>query len=482
VSDPLFLLPALIRMSVRGEKIMAKRMLKKPKSERKLFNIINCFPHRSNIVPKHCTFDSTLVVNTLMTEKKRYYSLNIKKLCDEIWDMFFKTGKSMFRKSGYTFNHMIATDGIACTLLFIRNDLYNPFKTIRVNSVRKPYNYEGIKYIDDLTTSEKAKISFKTIVGIDPGVDDLLYATNGDTKVITRKNGKLKHQTSTFRYSRMQRRKETKSRKFAKIIENDKKTTKIRNKSIKEIELELSIVNFSSNILKNVKKNIKLKNNINYKLSKYYEKTLYRRLKMSGYVNRVRSESKMINRFKEKFGDSKDVLIFIGDWSTQKRMRYKEPTKGKGLRDIFKKKGYKIYLVDEYNTSKKMYESGDQMERFKILKKKDKKGKTLERILVHGLIRNKLTNNIPGAKTELMNRDLNGSLNIRHKGIYMLHGIQVPQYLSRKNKPIDKQIAKQIAEQVDALIIEVQNDQKNNKAKIKRNKKIQIKNVQVANT
>jgi hypothetical protein len=99
VSDPLFLLPALIRMSVRGEKIMAKRMLKKPKSERKLFNIINCFPHRSNIVPKHCTFDSTLVVNTLMTEKKRYYSLNIKKLCDEIWDMFFKTGKSMFRKS-----------------------------------------------------------------------------------------------------------------------------------------------------------------------------------------------------------------------------------------------------------------------------------------------------------------------------------------------------------------------------------------------
>jgi hypothetical protein len=65
-----------------------------------------------------------------------------------------------------------------------------------------------------------------------------------------------------------------------------------------------------------------------------------------------------------------------------------------------------IYLVDEYNTSKKMYEISDQIERFKILKKKDKKRKTLEKVLVHGLIRNKLTNNILGAKTELMNRDL----------------------------------------------------------------------------
>ena len=104
-------------------------------------------------------------------------------------------------------------------------------------------------------------------------------------------------------------------------------------------------------------------------------------------------------------------------------------------------------------------------------------------VLVHGLIRNKLTNNIPGTRTELMNRYLNGSLHIRQKGIYLFHGIQIPQYLSRKNKPIDKLINKQ----VDAIIIEVQSDQRKHKAIIKRNNKIQIrrkviKNVQVSNT
>ena len=54
-----------------------------------------------------------------------------------------------------------------------------------------------------------------------------------------------------------------------------------------------------------------------------------------------------------------------------------------------------------------MYESGDEMERFKKLVKRDNKGRTLETVLLHGLIRNKLTNDIPGVKTELMNRDLN---------------------------------------------------------------------------
>jgi hypothetical protein len=42
------------------------------------------------------------------------------------------------------------------------------------------------------------------------------------------------------------------------------------------------------------------------------------------------------------------------------------------------------------------------------LLKNDNKERTLETVLVHGLIRNKLTNDIPGVKTELMNRDLNG--------------------------------------------------------------------------
>jgi hypothetical protein len=186
----------------------------------------------------------------------------------------------------------------------------------------------------------------------------------------------------------------------------------------------------------------------------------------------------MINRFKAKFGDPSDTVIFIGDWSTQKGMRYKEPTKGKGLRDLFKRKGYKIYLVDEYNTSKKMYESGDEMEKFKKLHKKDKNGKILETFLVHGLIRNKLTNNISCIKTELMNRDLNGALNIRQKGIRLFYELPEIGYLSRRVKEIDED-----DEDLKKIIIVKKKVLEKKSARKKDNtKKKVIKNVQVANT
>ena len=329
----------------------------------------------------------------------------------------------------------MTTDGYACTLLFIRNDLYDPLKKAKINHVRKPFNYANTKYVKDLNKSEKMKIKLGTVVGIDPGVDDLLYATSGDTKKVIRSNGLTKLKTTTFRYSRMQRRVETRSRKYANIIEKDKKDkkeTKIKKLNIKEIENKLSKVNFNSCILKNIKNNIKLKNKINDKLYEYYKKPLYRQLKWYGYINRIRSESNMMNRFKKTFGEPGKVTIFIGDWSTQKNMRYREPTKGKGFRDLFKKNGYNIFLVDEHNTSIKMHGSGDEMEKCKKIKK-DKKT-----VIVHGLLRNKLTTGIPFIKTEIMNRDLNGSLNIRERGICEFHDIPIPSYLMRQKKNIMK--------------------------------------------
>ena len=32
-------------------------------------------------------------------------------------------------------------------------------------------------------------------------------------------------------------------------------------------------------------------------------------------------------------------------------MKYREPVKGKGFRNMFRKSGYKVYLVDEFRTS-----------------------------------------------------------------------------------------------------------------------------------
>ena len=70
-----------------------------------------------------------------------------------------------------------------------------------------------------------------------------------------------------------------------------------------------------------------------------------------------------------------------------------EPTKGKGMRKLFKKNGYKLYLVNEYNTSKKMYGTGYEMAKFRY-----RNGK-----LVHGLIRNKLVTGISSIDSIVMN-------------------------------------------------------------------------------
>ena len=83
----------------------------------------------------------------------------------------------------------------------------------------------------------------------------------------------------------------------------------------------------------------------------FYEKILFRKLKLDGYINRKRNEQKMINRFKKIFGDEKSTLVCFGDFEQKRHMKFKEPIKGKGMRTLFRKSGFETYLVDEFRTS-----------------------------------------------------------------------------------------------------------------------------------
>jgi len=264
------------------------------------------------------------------------------------------------------------------------------------------------------------------IIGIDPGKEDLIYATNGQK--IKKKNGKEK--ISTFRYSQNQRRKETKMKKYKKIINNDKKNNQINNKTIEELESSLSNYNSKTCDYKLFKEYVKNKNKLNILVQTYYEKKLYRKLKWYSYINKKKSESWMINNFKNKFGGPTNTLVCIGDFSQKHSMKYKEPTKGKSIRKLFKNAGYKLYLVNEFNTSKKSFIDGNDMEKFRIRNhpKPWLKNTTKQ---VHGLLRseNVTLNNNP--KHVLVNRDLNGSMNILKKAKCIINNIDIPKYLCR---------------------------------------------------
>lgn len=295
----------------------------------------NVFPMRNEIIPKHIRLDTTTIVLLLFTKKqggKGEYTTkgNLKLYESKIWKFFFNTKRQCFHKPNYTFHNMIETDGVSATILFIHNDFIG--KYIPVNKCK-----EKEKYIDELENYDN--LQDKKIVSVDVGKSDLIYCVDGSD-----------NDANKFRYSQDQRRKETKSKKFSKLILELKKE-KIHDKSIIQHETELSNYNRKSLRINEFKVYIQKKNELNHLLFNFYEKYIFRKLKLNGYLNTKKSEQRMIHNFKNKFGTPDNVIIAFGDWEQKQQMKYKEPTKGKGMRCLFRKYGYKTYLVDEFRSS-----------------------------------------------------------------------------------------------------------------------------------
>ena len=65
-------------------------------------------------------------------------------------------------------------------------------------------------------------------------------------------------------------------------------------------------------------------------LLEFYERYIFRKLRLQSYRNAKKSEQKMTNNFKRIFGDDKEVAVCFGDFEQKRHMKFKEPTKGKG--------------------------------------------------------------------------------------------------------------------------------------------------------
>jgi transposase len=104
-------------------------------------------------------------------------------------------------------------------------------------------------------------------------------------------------------------------------------------------------------------------------------------------------------------------------------MKFKEPTLGIGIRRLFRKNKYKVYLVDEFRTSCKCSKcNGGDCEKFKEMT--NPKPNKENKILIHGLLRCK---NCCGT----WNRDRNGASNIYKIAYNAINQIERPSYLCR---------------------------------------------------
>lgn len=376
--------------------------------ENELETISNVFPLRSSISPGYIRLDTITLVYLLLRKeqgKKSDYNNqgNTKKHEDKIWKFFFRTEKKVFHKTDFSFHHMISTDGVGVSILFIRDDLVGK----RLPSAKKCASKE--LYIDEL--NDYSALQNKKIIGIDPGKSDLIYCVDDASK-----------DANVFRYSQDQRRKETKMKKYNNIILG-MKTNKIQGKSVIDYETELSLYNRKTLCIDKFKAYINEKNRINYLLFDFYSKYLFRKLKFGRHINIKRNEQKMISDFRKTYGNPDEVVICIGDWEQRQQMKYKEPTLGIGMRSLLRKNKYKVYLVDEFRSSCKCSKcDGGVCEKFMV--RKNPRPNKDDMRLVHGLLRCK-------SGCGSWNRDRNGSSNIYKIAYQSIHKLERPSYLCR---------------------------------------------------
>ena len=293
------------------------------------------------------------------------------------------------------------------------------------------------KYIEDIEITEEIKN--KRIVAIDPNESDLIFCLSKTfpfEKFSKDKNGKIlkKHvqdENLTFRYTQNQRRLETRNKKYNKIQETINKEAKINDKSIKEIKNKLSKFNSKTLDFTKFTEYCIKKNEINRKLFKHYSDEIFRKLKFNRYINTQKSESKMINNFRKKYGNSDECLVVLGDYDKQNNRKGKEPIINRKIRKIFRQNNYEIYLINEFRTSKLCNNCCGECENFLKRESHNPKHKNKETgkrkiIEVWGLVR--CTNE----KCKLIhNRDKNSALNMYKITKSILNGLGRPKEYCR---------------------------------------------------
>jgi len=142
-----------------------------------------------------------------------------------------------------------------------------------------------------------------------------------------------------------------------------------------------------------------------------YQDEIHRKLKLGSFIRRQITESRMLRRFEKIFGSGKETIITIGDFEQRQHRRFK----GKGFRSLFRRAGYKVYMVDEFRTSCRCNQcENPKFWREGIMKR-------------HGLLRCK---NGCG----LWNRDTNGAINIWKIAVRAIGGKERPEYLKRTKR------------------------------------------------
>ena len=349
------------------------------KEDHKLFQPL---PLRNNIIPKHIILDTATIIslfcpaNNKEGTKKGEMHKNIKVYQHDVWNNLLNLQHKTFKSKHYQFHYQIQTDGISCSLLFIRKDL----KDKKWGSSVPTLQEQEFHNIEDLSIEQIKEVAPRNIVGCDPGKRSLVYMMDD-------KGNKLQ-------YTAQQRKRESKAKTNQRILLVEKKRNNIIEK-----ETHLSFQNSKSVDYEKFKKYLVEKDKLNKETLDFYQREVWRKMKFRQYSYGKKSIDTFLNKIKETFGEN--ILIGYGNWSRDTQMKHFMPTMNKGLRKQIHKK-YDTITINECNTSKKCCECNNDLSYYK-----HSDGSKQFRLLVcSGCVRPQVK------QTVFKTRDANSAINI----------------------------------------------------------------------
>ena len=350
--------------------------------EHKLFQPL---PLRNNIIPKHILLDTSTIISLFCPEKdkdgnkskKTELLHHIKDNQFDVWNAFLNLKHKIFKNKNYQFHHQIQTDGISCSLLFIRKDLKDKKWGSKVATIPE----QEFHNIEDLAKEQLDELKSRNIIGCDPGKRNLVYMID--------ENGKK------LQYTAPQRKRENKQKTNQRILQKEK-----NKHNIIEKETELSLQNSKSVNYDKFKLYLIGKDKLNKETLEFYKRETWRKMKFRSYSYGNKSIDTFINKIKETFGEN--ILIGYGNWSRSTQMKHFMPTMNKGLRKLIHKK-YDTITINECNTSKKCCGCLNNLTYYKTKENKE----------VFRLLSCSKCVSCENKQTVFRTRDVNSAVNIR---------------------------------------------------------------------
>jgi hypothetical protein len=410
------------------------------------------FPLRTDIVPKYIPIDTKSLIELFIDEDKNSYLLDIENKKHDIWNKYFKLDNPIFKQKSYTFDYRISTDCFSVSIQLIHKDFIQKEKDKKTNmknkrrdikektrdmtqeqkekyksdinkqkkdeqekfklelklkrdkikeefkkltkeekqkikdeqkknkTLQKQQKYIEFPYLEELNEIQYNELKNSNWICVDPGKRFIMYMKN--------KNG------IRFRYSNRMHINRTKRLKYQRLIKNYKDKNEIS-----KTENELSKYNSKSCDYEKFKKFIDKKNELNKILLEKYKAEVFRKYKWFSYINRKKSETRLVKEIREKYG--KDVILCHGDWSKgDKNIKYMS-TPNLGLKKKLAEY-FKIYNIDEFRTSCLNHKTENKCENIYL---PDKKGKERK---IHSI----LTYQTESKRMGCVNRDENAVNNM----------------------------------------------------------------------